>query len=80
MSTNMNRLYDFCATDSSFANGRATKQIDSGMPASTMSIPCDGCSNANICAISGLECKAFKQWSHTGKYNNKNIAKSFQAI
>ena len=76
----MNRLYDFCATDSSFANGLATKQVDSGMPSSAMSIPCDGCSNANICEIGELECKAFKQWSISGKYNNKNIAKSFRAI
>ena len=78
--TALTRLYDYCATDSSFAYGRATKQTVTGTPNSPMIIPCDTCANANRCARLSLECKAFRQWSSTGTYVSNSVSKSMRTV
>jgi hypothetical protein len=35
--------------------------------------PCDTCSYSEKCAVNGTDCFAFRRWSNTGDYSDKQI-------
>lgn len=49
-------------------------------PESAREVPCDICSMADECALKGLECVAFRQWSASGDFEDKDIARLRRAM
>ena len=75
------RLYSFTATDTSAWYGNRSKAEVVLSPTSKMACPCDTCPLAfkPACANGVVVCKAFEDWSSTGKYVAKFVGRKFIA-
>lgn len=42
--------------------------------------PCRGCNNANVCKQSEIDCKAFRMYTNTGTWANKDVGKLLRTV
>ena len=49
--------------------------LDDNTIVGELAMPCDGCKLADKCTAEELECFAFRRWSGTGQYTEKQIGR-----
>lgn len=45
------------------------------IPENARDVPCDGCARESECAVRMTECVAFRVWSATGDYLDKDVTR-----
>lgn len=45
------------------------------IPENVREVPCDGCSKVDACGVSMAECVAFRVWSASGDYEDKDVGR-----
>jgi hypothetical protein len=67
---------DMIGFDNEFMNDPCThSKILLPIPENVRDVPCDGCSNEAQCAIKLTECVAFRVWSASGDFLDKDVGR-----
>lgn len=72
----MNTEYFSISTDTSYMNGRSSASLlPLNTPENVRDVPCEGCSLVDQCGVKLTECVAFRQWSASGDYQDKDVGR-----
>lgn len=72
----MSRDYFSIPTDTSFFNGPSSASLlPLNTPENVRDVPCEGCSRADACGAALTECVAFRVWSASGDYLDKDVGR-----
>jgi len=67
---------DMIGFDNEFMNDPCThSKILLPIPENVRDVPCDGCSNEAQCAVKLTECVAFRVWSASGDFLDKDVGR-----
>lgn len=67
---------DMIGFDNEFMNDPCThSKILLPIPENVRDVPCDGCALANECAVRMTECVAFRVWSASGDFEDKDVGR-----
>ena len=72
----MNSEYFSIGCDQDFIKGRsANALLPLNTPENVRPAPCDTCSQMDACAVRLTECVAFRVWSASGDYLDKDVSR-----
>ena len=67
---------DMIGFDNEFMNDPCThSKILLPIPENVRDVPCDGCVNESQCAVKLTECVAFRVWSASGDFLDKDVGR-----
>ena len=77
----MDAEYFSISTDTSFFNGPSKASLlPLNTPENVRDVPCGGCDNESYCMKRGTECVAFRQWSASGDFLDKDVQRLIRAM